>query len=160
MIRLTDVSKSFGDQVILSGINLEIPANCCVCLIGGSGTGKTLLARMILGLEHPDSGSISIHGRSPHAADPGLLDQIYQDIGVVFQANALFDSLTIRENVGLRLDETGHSLTETDAMVLEALQMVGLQAEVLPLLPAQLSGGMQKRVGIARAIVHRPSLLV
>lgn len=160
MIELKNVSKRFGDQLVLDDITLHIPADNCVCLIGGSGAGKSLLARIILGLEPADSGKISINGYSPLQLSPDSLKQLYGEIGVVFQANALFDSLTVRENIGLRLDEEGVPGQDVDRLVLESLKKVGLDSHILDQLPASLSGGMQKRVGIARAIVHQPSLLV
>lgn len=160
MIRLHNVSKWFGNQLILSEISLEIPADTCVCLIGRSGSGKSLLARIILGLEYPDTGSVQVHGSLLHPLAMSDTTSLYQDTGVVFQANALFDSLTVRENIGLRLDESNVSPVEAEHLVRTSLQKVGLDPSILSQLPAQLSGGMQKRVGIARAIVHTPSLLI
>ncbi len=161
MIQLSGISKSFDQKLILDNISLSINKGLCVGLIGGSGTGKSLLARMILGLETPDSGSILVNEQPVLEADGSVSSAFYDQFGVVFQRNALFDSLTIRENIGLRLDESqDYSNTEADQLVEEALEEVGLEIAVLAQYPAELSGGMQKRVGIARAIVHRPAYLI
>lgn len=161
MIQLSNISKSFGQKLILDNITFAIDKGTCVGLIGGSGTGKSLLARMILGLESPDSGMILVDEQPVLSADGSVSSSFYDQFGVVFQHNALFDSLTIRENIGLRLDESDeYSDAEVDELVVEALEEVGLQQEVLEQYPAMLSGGMQKRVGIARAIVHRPAYLI
>lgn len=161
MIQLSDISKSFGQKLILDKITFSVDMGICVGLIGGSGTGKSLLVRMILGLESPDSGMILVDEQPVLMTDGSVSPSFYDQFGVVFQRNALFDSLSIRENIGLRLDESDeYNDAEVDQLVIEALEEVGLQQEVLEQYPAMLSGGMQKRVGIARAIVHRPAYLI
>lgn len=161
MIQLSGISKSYDQKLILDNISLSIDKGHCVGLIGGSGTGKSLLARLILGLETPDSGTILVDDQPVFAVDGSAPPSFYDQFGVVFQHNALFDSLTIRENIGLRLDESEHyPKAEADQAVEQALLEVGLDMAVLEQYPAELSGGMQKRVGIARAIVHRPPYLI
>lgn len=161
MIQLSGISKSYDQKLILDNISLSIEEGFCVGLIGGSGTGKSLLARLILGLEIPDKGSILVDGKSVLSADGSVPPSFYDRFGVVFQKNALFDSLSIRENIGLRLDESDqYTKEEADQAVEQALSEVGLESSVLQQYPAELSGGMQKRVGVARAIVHRPSYLI
>lgn len=161
MIQLSGISKSYDQKLILDNISLSLEKGLCLGLIGGSGTGKSLLARMILGLELPDSGTILVDGNPVFATDGSVPSSFYDRFGVVFQRNALFDSLTIRENIGLRLDESqACSKAEVDQAVEQALEEVGLEVSVLAQYPAQLSGGMQKRAGIARAIVHRPTYLI
>ncbi len=160
MIQLHDVHKCFGQRVVLNGVSLEIPDLGNLCLVGRSGSGKSVLARLILGLEQPDSGSIFVNGQSVLGLRATDRHRVYDQFGVVFQGNALFDSLTTRENVGLKLDESGIDNDTVTARVLETLQQVGLDETVLDKYPEQLSGGMQKRVGIARAVIHQPRYLI
>lgn len=161
MIQLTGVSKQFGQHLVLDHLSLTIESGSCVGLIGGSGSGKSLLARLILGLDRPDAGMITVAGQPVLGTDGSVSPAFYDQFGVVFQHDALFDSLTIRENIGLRLDESATYLsTDADEAVAAAVTSVGLDMRVLEQYPAELSGGMQKRVGIARAIVHRPAYLV
>ncbi len=161
MMELVEVSKRFGEKTVLHGLNLRIPNGIRLCLIGPSGSGKSLISRLLIGLEQPDSGDVRFQGKSILAFRPGQLQEMLDQFGVVFQGNALFDSLTVRENVGIKLDEQrSMPRREIDRAVLEALEQVGLEADVLLRFPGELSGGMRKRVGIARAIVHRPSYLM
>lgn len=161
MIQLAGISKSYDQKLILDNISLSIDKGHCIGLIGGSGTGKSLLARLILGLETPDRGMIMVDEQPVFAPDGSVPTSFYDQFGVVFQHNALFDSLTIRENIGLRLDESeNYSQTEADQAVEQALVEVGLNLSALEQYPSELSGGMQKRAGIARAIVHRPTYLI
>lgn len=161
MMELVEVGKRFGEKTVLHGLNLRIPEGIRLCLIGPSGSGKSLISRLLIGLEQPDSGDVRFQGRSISAFRPSQLQEMLDQFGVVFQGNALFDSLTVRENVGIKLDEQRSlSKPEIGQAVLEALEQVGLGAEVLTRFPGELSGGMRKRVGIARAIVHRPAYLL
>ncbi len=161
MIEFVDVSKWFGETKVFHHLNLRIPLGSKLCIIGGSGAGKSVLTKLIVGLESPDSGDIRIEGQSISGFLGGDWSRLLDRFGVVFQGNALFDSLSIRDNIGLKLDENrAIPPTEVDRAVSEALRQVGLDDTLLTQYPENLSGGMQKRVGIARAIVHRPSYLI
>jgi phospholipid/cholesterol/gamma-HCH transport system ATP-binding protein len=159
-ISIRNLHKSFGSKQVLRGVNLDIPSNKSVVIIGGSGTGKSVLLKSILGLIEPDSGEILIDGVNcltmPKSEREGLLTEV----GMLFQGAALFDSLPVWENVAFRpLTVDGMSKGDARQLALETLAKVGLGPEVADLSPSELSGGMQKRVGLARAISTRPSIL-
>jgi phospholipid/cholesterol/gamma-HCH transport system ATP-binding protein len=161
MIELRAISKGFQDQLILEEISLSIPTGEKLCVIGQSGTGKSVMMKLIVGLLEPDEGELWIDGENATRFSPRDWNRVLQDFGVVFQSAALFDSLRVWENVGIRMIEerTLKKAAITDR-VAEALEMVGLQpGDVLTKYPSELSGGMQKRVGIARAIVNKPRYL-
>jgi phospholipid/cholesterol/gamma-HCH transport system ATP-binding protein len=161
MIEFRAVSKAFGRQQVLEDVNLAVPPGAKLCLVGGSGSGKSVLCKLLLGLEQPDAGEICIEGRATDAFQAADWRELMQDFGVVFQGAALFDFLTVEENVGIRLFEEGKTpRAQIRLRVLEALRQVNLGEEVLEKYPQQLSGGMRKRVGIARAIIHRPRYLI
>ena len=161
MIRIENVSKSFGEQEILRQISLEIPEDSHLCLIGGSGSGKSVLMKLILGLEKPDGGEIYIDGEAISGFTIKDWGKVLNRFGVVFQGAALFDSLTILENVGLKLfEEREGTAEEIGSRVISALESVNLTSEILNKYPSQLSGGMRKRVGISRAIIHNPAYLI
>ncbi len=161
MIQVSDLHKSFGSQPVLSGIDLSITKGEKVCIVGGSGSGKSVLLKNLFGLLPPDSGTVYIDGRNIWEFSSSQWYQFYEKVGVVFQSAALFDSLTVRENIGIRLIESRqYSQNEIEVQVSKALIQVGLETSIMNKLPAQLSGGMKKRVGIARAIIHRPQYLV
>ena len=161
MIRLTDVCKSFDGHQVLENINLEIPDGSRLCLVGGSGSGKSVLIKMILGLESPDSGKIEIDGVSVSNFSLADWREVLNYFGVVFQGAALFDSLSVFENVGIKLIESREFADEIiQERAITALESVNLSADLLNKYPAELSGGMRKRVGIARAIIHDPRVLV
>ncbi len=157
-ITLKDLHKSFGSKIILDGINLAIPKGQSTVIIGGSGTGKSVLLKSILGLIDPDQGQILIDG-----VDKNKLDRadFLAQFGMLFQGAALFDSLSIWENVAFRLRQGKTKLSKSDArdIAIEKLKRVGLRSEVADLFPAELSGGMQKRVGLARAIAAEPEVI-
>lgn len=161
-IRMEGVRLAFGDRVILDGIDLSVAERETLCILGGSGAGKSTILRLILGLLRPQSGEIWVEGRSITTATFEEKLDLRRDMGMVFQGAALFDSLTVRDNVGFYLYEHG-SMSEEDilARVVNALEVVDLvPSEVLDLLPSELSGGMRKRVGVARALIHEPRLLL
>lgn len=161
MIRLEHISKGFGPTQVLTDINLEIDEGQRLCIVGGSGSGKSVLLKILLGLETPDSGEVYIDERATTRLRRTEWHDILQAFGVVFQGSALFDSISILENVGMRLFEEGRiPRREIEAAVVRALEQVGLSARLLPLFPAALSGGMRKRVAIARAIIANPRYLV
>ena len=158
MIQLTDVHKAFGSNRVLQGVNLTIPTGESMVIIGGSGTGKSVLLKCILGLVSPDSGKIEIDGQDVTETDR---DAFLARFGMLFQGAALFDSLTVWQNVAFRLLRGSQKLPRTQAreIAIEKLRRVGLKPEVADLYPAELSGGMQKRVGLARAIAAEPEII-
>jgi len=162
LISLRDLDLSFGDHVVLDGISLDVWPGETVCVLGGSGAGKSTILRLILGLIKPNGGQILVRGQDVAAASREELLELRKDMGMVFQEAALFDSLTVYDNVAFYLHEH-ENLPEDEVArrVDEALRMVDLDPDqVAALLPAELSGGMKKRVGIARALIHQPSILL
>jgi phospholipid/cholesterol/gamma-HCH transport system ATP-binding protein len=158
MIELQAVHKAFGPNRVLRGVDLSIASGTSMVIIGGSGTGKSVLLKCILGLIRPDSGTITLDGQDVAKGDR---DAFLARFGMLFQGGALFDSLRVWENVAFRLLR-GHQKRPKDearAIALEKLARVGLDARVADLHPAELSGGMQKRVGLARAIAAQPEII-
>lgn len=162
IIALRDVRLSFGDRVVLNDIDLEVTERETLCILGGSGAGKSTILRLILGLIQPDSGSINVIGRDMSTASFDEVLEMRRDMGMVFQGAALFDSLTVFDNVGFYLFEhTDLPEAEIRQRVEHALEVVDLNpTDVMDLLPSELSGGMRKRAGVARAIIHEPKLLL
>lgn len=160
MIKLTDVHKSFGRKVVLNGVDLEIQRGESVVIIGGSGTGKSVTLKCILGLLTPEKGSITIDGREVAAASAKVHEQVNSKIGMLFQGAALFDSMSVWENVAFGLMQ-GKKMSRKEAyhIAVEKLAQVGLGEDVAHLDPADLSGGMKKRVGLARAIASSPDII-
>jgi phospholipid/cholesterol/gamma-HCH transport system ATP-binding protein len=160
MIRLTDVHKAFGPKRVLAGFSLEVREGETMVIIGFSGTGKSVAIKHIVGLLKPDKGSVIVDGLEVPSLSRSELTALRAKIGYVFQFAALFDSLTIGENVAMGLRKQG-TLSETQIRerVAEALDLVDLPGTE-ERLPAELSGGMRKRVGIARAIALRPKYLL
>ncbi|UWQ52529.1 ABC transporter ATP-binding protein [Leisingera caerulea] len=158
MIRMENVHKAFGDNQVLNGMTLEIPKGTSMVIIGGSGTGKSVALKSILGLIKPDSGQIFVDGKP---ADSGDRDKFLARFGMLFQGGALFDSLPVWQNVAFRLlrGALKRPAEEARAIAVEKLRRVGLKANVADLFPSELSGGMQKRVGLARAIAAEPEII-
>ena len=158
MIELKDVHKAFGANRVLRGVNLTITGGQSMVIIGGSGTGKSVLLKCILGLVHPDAGQILLDGEDAAQAER---DAFLARFGMLFQGGALFDSLRVWENVAFRLLRglKARPKAEARAIAIEKLRRVGLRAQVADLYPAELSGGMQKRVGLARAIAAEPEII-
>jgi phospholipid/cholesterol/gamma-HCH transport system ATP-binding protein len=159
-IRIRALRKAFGPKVVLDGVDFEVADGESLVVIGGSGTGKSVLIKCILGILTPDSGSIEVDGIEVTALSRRERDQIMQKFGMLFQGAALFDSLPVWENVAFRLlqiERLGRQ--EARAKAIATMAMVGLSASVADLSPAELSGGMQKRVGLARAIAAQPEIL-
>ncbi|MFQ5959642.1 MAG: ABC transporter ATP-binding protein [Alphaproteobacteria bacterium] len=159
-IRMRDVCKSFGPKHMLQGLNLDVGVGESVVVIGGSGTGKSVMLKCILGLLQPDSGSIQIDGREVAGLGGRERERINTQFGMLFQGSALFDSLNVWENVAFGLIQ-GQKMPREQAreIALEKLAQVGLGPAVAELGPAELSGGMQKRVGLARAIATEPEII-
>jgi len=162
VIQLRGVRLSFGGRPVLDGIDLVVESRETVCILGGSGAGKSTVLRLILGLIQPNEGQIIVNGRDMSTATYEEVLQTRLDMGMVFQGAALFDSLTVLDNVGFYLFEhTDLSEPEIRQRVEEALEVVDLEpTDVMDLLPSELSGGMRKRVGVARALIHEPKLLL
>jgi phospholipid/cholesterol/gamma-HCH transport system ATP-binding protein len=159
-LELKDVTKSFGRNHVLRGVNISIEKGKSLVVIGGSGTGKSVMIKCVLGLLHPDKGSIKVDGVETSGATGKARDELMKKFGMLFQGGALFDSLPIWENVGFGLMQgKGVSKEEARVVAIEKLRAVGLAPRVADLLPAELSGGMQKRVGLARAIASNPEII-
>lgn len=162
MIELKNIHKRFGEQVILDGVNFTVQDGETVALLGPSGTGKSVLLKHIIGLIRPDIGSVEVDGKFVGRLKRGDLAELRSKIGYVFQNGALFDSDNVYQNIRLGLsDEKQYNDDEfARARVAECLRLVNLAPETLEKFPAQLSGGMRKRVGIARAIAGKPKYLL
>ena len=159
-IELTDVRKSFGPKHVLNGLNVKVDKGHSLVVIGGSGTGKSVMLKCILGILHPDAGSIRIDGEEVAGLTGGARDRFLARFGMLFQGAALFDSLPVWQNVAFRLIQ-GSNMARKEArdVAVDKLGQVGLGAEVADLFPAELSGGMQKRVGLARAVAADPEII-
>ncbi|HEX6105803.1 MAG TPA: ATP-binding cassette domain-containing protein [Gemmatimonadales bacterium] len=162
MIELRDIRKRFGTQVVLDGVNFNVREGETVALLGPSGTGKSVLLKHIIGLIRPDSGTIIVDDKEVGKLRRRELAKLRSGIGYVFQNGALFDSMDVFENVrlGITDEEKFRDLDYSRQRVLETLRLVNLAPETMDKYPAQLSGGMRKRVGIARAIAGSPKYLL
>ena len=159
-IKMENVYKAFGDNHVLNGINLEIHQGESLVIIGGSGTGKSVLLKCILGLIIPDSGRILLDGEDITKIPIQQRGEIMQKFGMLFQGGALFDSLTVWENVAFSLIQNHHMpRKKAYEVAVEKLRSVGLGERVAKLFPAELSGGMQKRVSLARAVAGSPEII-
>ena len=160
-MELRDVRLAFGEKEILKGVTFLVERGETLVVMGASGVGKSTVLRLVLGILQPDAGSVIVAGVDMGRATPEEAKAVRDRIGMVFQAGALFDSLTVGENVGFRLRERGElSDEEIAAEVVEKLSFVDLAPEVAELMPAELSGGMRKRVALARAMVGSPDILL
>jgi len=159
-IELVNLKKRFGSRWISKGINLSIPAEQMTAIVGGSGEGKSVLLKMIIGLLKPTSGRVLVEGTDIATLADHELDNHYKKFGYVFQAAALLDSLTVFENIGLPLLEQGMSRRQVAPMLKEKLALVNLKEECLKKYPSELSGGMRKRVGLARTLVTNPQIIL
>lgn len=160
MIELKGVRKSFGRNPVLQGVDLSIARGQSMVIIGGSGTGKSVLLKCILGLVTPDAGSITVDGQPATTTGAGR-EAFLDRFGMLFQGGALFDSLPVWQNVAFRLlrGAKKRPKDEARAIAIEKLRRVGLKEQVANLYPAELSGGMQKRVSLARAIAAEPEII-
>lgn len=160
MITLRNVHKSFGAQKVLDGLDLDIPDGKITAIIGPSGEGKSVLLKHLIGLLQPDSGAVEVDGESILDLRRSELNRIREKFGMLFQNVALFDSMTVFENVAFPLEEkTSLSKEEIRGKVLSALEDVGLK-NIENKFPDELSGGMKKRVGLARAVVLNPKIIL
>lgn len=159
-IVLDNVHKSFGPKHVLNGVNLSVPKGHSLVVIGGSGTGKSVMLKCILGILKPDSGAITVAGENAIGLKGKARDAYLSRFGMLFQGGALFDSLAVWENVAFGLVQgRGMARPKARDIAIEKLRQVGLGPEVGSLYPAELSGGMQKRVGLARAIAADPDII-
>jgi phospholipid/cholesterol/gamma-HCH transport system ATP-binding protein len=159
-ITVRELRKRFGRQVVLDGVNFAAPRGMITCIVGPSGGGKTVLLKHLNLLMRPDGGQIIIDGVDVTGLNTRALNQVREKLGMLFQAGALFDSMSIFDNVAFPLVEKTHlSEQEIAARVQETLKSVGLEG-VEDKFPSELSGGMQKRAALARALVHRPNILM
>lgn len=160
-IKLINVHKRFGTKVVLDGVNLEVTPGESLVIIGGSGSGKSVTIKTVLGLVMPDSGTVEFEGEDVTKYSFRQREPMLQKFGMLFQGGALFDSLPVWKNITFGSAQRGTKLTVKQAheLAIEKLDAVGLKPEVADLLPSELSGGMQKRVGLARAIAANPEVL-
>lgn len=159
-LEVRDLHKAFGPKRVLSGLDLSLEKGQSLVVIGGSGTGKSVLLKCILGLLKPDSGSVRLDGQELVGLRAGALDAARARFGMLFQGGALFDSLPVWRNVTFALTHgRARHAKDMRARAIETLARVGLEAPVADLRPAELSGGMQKRVALARAIVANPEVI-
>ena len=160
MIEVSKVRKSFGDQVVLQSISFSVEAGESVAIIGRSGTGKSVLIKHLVGLLSPDEGAVRVEGQDLVGMSERQMLSVRQKFGMLFQGAALFDSMNVHENIAFPLRRSGVTDgAEINRRVEEGLGLVELPG-VGGKMPSELSGGMQKRVGLARAIVHRPQIIL
>jgi phospholipid/cholesterol/gamma-HCH transport system ATP-binding protein len=159
-LALKDVHKTFGSNQVLRGVDISIEKGKSLVIIGGSGTGKSVTIKSVLGIITPDKGSITIDGQETTGLKGKERDALMKKFGMLFQGGALFDSLPVWENVAFGLIQgKGMDRKEAKDVAIENLRAVGLSARVANLFPAELSGGMQKRVGLARAVATKPEII-
>jgi phospholipid/cholesterol/gamma-HCH transport system ATP-binding protein len=161
VIVVEDLHKSFGNQKVLNGISLIVSRGETLAVLGRSGTGKSVLLKLIIGLEQPDSGSVRIHGQDIAGLDLDQIGKIRKKMGFLFQHAALYDSLTVEQNVAFPLQHHRREMSRSEQSdrVKELLAEVGMEGH-LDRMPSDLSGGMQKRVGLARALALEPDILL
>lgn len=161
ILRIKALCKSFGSLVVLNNMNLDLFKGENLAVLGKSGSGKSVLLKCIVGLISPDSGEINLFGKDVLGLDQESMDKLRMRIGFLFQSNALYDSMTVRENLIFPLRRHGLKLSkeEIDQMVNEALESVGLP-ETEEKMPAELSGGMKKRIALARTLMLKPDLIL
>jgi len=160
MIELINVRKKFDKRWVTKGVSLKIPSGKMTVIVGKSGEGKSVLLKQIIGLIKPTSGSILIDGTDITKLKEKELNTVFEKVGYVFQFAALLDSLTVFENVALPLIEKGFSHKKALPIVKEKLKLVNLPPDALKKYPSELSGGMLKRVGLARTLVHNPEIIL
>jgi len=159
-VEIENLYKSFGPQKVLDGVSLQVASSETLAVLGRSGTGKSVLLKLLIGLQAADSGSIRIHGSDIASLNSGQLNELRRRMGFLFQQAALYDSVTVEENVAFPLRRySGEPASRQKERVRELLRSVGMEAHAHKM-PSELSGGMQKRVGLARALVLDPDILL
>lgn len=160
LLKLDGVTKSFGANHVLKGVNIDVAPGQSLVVIGGSGSGKSVMLKTALGLMSPDAGGIHFDGKNITNSKGRARNAMRSRIGMLFQSGALFDSLTVWENVAFRLlNAEGVKRTHAKELAIAALQKVHLSSDVADRFPAEISGGMQKRVSLARSIISKPELI-
>ncbi|MFN7118179.1 MAG: ABC transporter ATP-binding protein [Saprospiraceae bacterium] len=161
VITVSDVSVAFGKNQVLHHFNLKLYQGESLAVLGKSGSGKSVLIKCIIGLLKPDAGAINVLGKNIHLLAQEELDEIRAKVGFLFQSNALYDSMTVRENLEfpLRRHRTGLEQKTVDNLVIEALTNVGL-AHTVDMMPVELSGGMRKRIALARTLILKPEIIL
>jgi phospholipid/cholesterol/gamma-HCH transport system ATP-binding protein len=162
IIVIKDLQKSYGDNCVLNGFHLELYEGENLVIMGKSGSGKSVMIKCLIGLEEPDSGTIEVMGKNINELQQEELDELRTEIGFLFQGSALYDSMTVRENLEfpLRRHTKKFGIIEnTTPMVLEALENVGL-AHTIDLMPSELSGGMKRRIALARTLILQPKIIL
>jgi phospholipid/cholesterol/gamma-HCH transport system ATP-binding protein len=161
VLEIDNLYKGFGDLKVLNGFSLKLYEGENLVLMGKSGSGKSVMIKCMVGLMEPDSGMIKVLGNDISKLKRTELDELRTDIGFLFQGSALYDSMTVRENLEfpLRRHTKQFDLKDTDQLVLEALESVGL-ADAIDLMPEELSGGMQRRIALARALILKPKIIL
>ena len=162
MIRISGLSKAFGDKEVLRGVSLDVEEGTTFVVLGASGSGKTVLLKHVIGLLRPDAGSVHVDGMDISALSGRALTEARRVFGMVFQGSALFDSMTVFDNVAFPVRERERRIPHDAllARVIESLRVVDLGEDVLDQWPSQLSGGMRKRVSLARALVANPKIVL
>jgi len=161
VVEIEHLQKSFEGRMILKDINLKVKRSENVVILGKSGIGKSVLIKCIVGLIYPDKGSVKVFGKEVTPMNHKELDEMRTRVGFIFQSNALYDSMTVRENLEfpLRRNKTITNKKEINNMVYEALKNVGL-SDTIDKMPAELSGGMRKRIGLARTLILKPEIIL
>ena len=159
VLKIVDLKKSFGDNHVLNGFSLELYKGESLVIMGKSGSGKSVMIKCLMGLLMHDSGLIEIMSHDLSKLTQNQLNDLRSQIGFLFQGSALYDSMTVRENLEFPLRKNKEKFKQKDALVLEALESVGL-AHVMDLMPEELSGGMKRRVALARAIILKPKIII
>ncbi len=161
VLRIQNLKKSFGDNHVLNGFSMELFQSENLVIMGKSGSGKSVMIKCLVGLMQPDNGNIEIMGKDISLLSQNDLNDLRTEIGFLFQGSALYDSMTVRENLEFPLRKHKHKFKNNDkeAMVKDSLESVGL-IEAIDLLPEELSGGMKRRVALARAIIMRPKIII
>lgn len=159
VLDIRNLKKSFGDNEVLKGFNMHLCEGESLVIMGKSGSGKSVMVKCLVGLMYPDSGTVEIMGRDITKLSQKELNDLRTEIGFLFQGSALYDSMTVRENLAFPLRKQKRSAKEVEDMIHEALNSVGL-LDAINLMPAELSGGMKRRVALARAIILHPKIII
>lgn len=162
VIKINDLRKSYGDNQVLNGFNMSLYEGENLVIMGKSGSGKSVMIKCLIGLEKPDSGFISIMGKNISELERNELDELRTEVGFLFQGSALYDSMTVRENLEFPLRRHTKKfgiIKDTKPLVIEALENVGL-AHAINLMPVELSGGMKRRIALARTLILQPKIIL
>ncbi|MFI0491047.1 ABC transporter ATP-binding protein [Flavobacterium sp.] len=162
VIEIKDLKKSYGNNHVLNGFNMKLVEEENLVIMGKSGSGKSVMIKCLIGLEQPDSGSIIVMGKDISALDHEELDELRTEVGFLFQGSALYDSMTVRENLEFPLRRHTKKfgrIKDTTPLVMEALENVGL-AHTINLMPEELSGGMKRRIALARTLILQPRIIL